>query len=453
MPDEYKRNGKIIMISPYDDEGEIKMLWLSDRQRQVLLVLSQYLNWKNRLKTMPPDWETDDDIDTWNDKLREMLMLEIAFCEQVINCIENDTDVGDALSQWLQDRLLTDVNLQTSINNVFNQYAGGNKLPVEYIKKNLLPEISGCDRDTLWGSVSRLIDEMHLNNLDAFEAFENITNAAERAQLVMSAIPVAETLPIDEGIEYVETLWTDDLFEAYIANDTTTYRLELKCSLFCFAVLNNCRLSIEFVYDYFIRRLAVSSSDTFAQIVGFLVTGTWSGTEINDVFYLTQIMAMYYTNQYFSIIGLQPFQRYLLLGSRNPSDEWEIVCDDCGYEVVVFANKPVLLDNTLNGTDTLLDVVSGTEYSLSPSGLWNYGAESNVSALGHATINLGAIVPTSGLARLVYKIGKEGTWLATDDTFVFTAGASGRLYLACNDVPGTYNDNSGSITCTIDIIP
>lgn len=369
-------------------------------------------------------------------------------CDSVAECIETSQAVIDALEQNLINSINNSTSVQQAINNVYNPYNPG-ALPETIRGKNILPPITGCDPDELWGCVSYLIDYMHTNNLDAFEQFETITNAAERLSLLIGAIPILETLPVDEVIDYAETLWTDDVFEAYIANDTTAYRDSLKCGLFCYARLNNCSLSVEFVFRYFNQRISADSSDNLAELIAFLITGTWTGTEINDIMFAFQAMVMYYGNQFFDKIGIYPFESILALGKRNPSDAWAILCTDCGYEVLAYANAPASIDDTLNGNDTLLDVVMGTNYAINPSGVWNYGAGGDVPATGTGSLNPGAIVPAAGLARMVFRIG-TGAWFATDDTFEFTAGASGRLYIACNDVPGTYGDNSGYITCLIE---
>jgi len=235
-------------------------------------------------------------------------------CEDVADCIETNTDVQDA------------------INNVYNNYGTGVPMPPSISGRNLLPELVDCNRDELWGAVSALVDGMHQNNVDAFEVIEVATNIAERGALLFSAIPVLETLPVNEAVDYLQTIWTDDLFEAYNANDTTEYRDTLKCDLFCIAVGNNCSLSIDDVYAYFLSRIGGDFSDNFVELIAYLVTGTWVGTEVNDMFFTGQLLVMYYGNQFFEMIGIYTFEMYLELGKRDPSDAWEVLCTECGAD-------------------------------------------------------------------------------------------------------------------------
>jgi len=74
----------------------------------------------------------------------------------------------------------------------------------------MLPPITGCDPDILFGKIGNLVDEMNTNNIDFNEVAEAASSASERVQLLLEAIPVLETLPIDEIIQYATELWTDD---------------------------------------------------------------------------------------------------------------------------------------------------------------------------------------------------------------------------------------------------
>ena len=325
-------------------------------------------------------------------------------CVGVAECIGDSTDVRSALEQWFIDALPGSSGMQTVINNVYSPYAPG-EMPPSVTGTDLLPATIACDQDKAWGAVSQLVESMHQNNLDSFEVAEGVTNLVERAQLLFSAIPVLETLPVDEAVEYVETLWTDDLFEAYVANDTTAYRDEIKCALFCLATTGDCKLSIDDVFNYFINRLSGSTSDTFAELVAFLIAGTWTGTEINDAFFAGQILIMKYGNQFFDAIGIRPFQMYLSIGERTPSDAWELICDTCP-DPVEWAIVPLEGYNT--GT---LSFNAGTgEYTLV--------AESN----------------TDGYYRAVARGISTGDWIFTSSD------------IPTVEFPGYYAANSTDVT-------
>jgi len=158
---------------------------------------------------------------------------------------------------------------------------------------------------------------------------------------------VFETLPIDEAIDYVESIWTDDLFEAYNANDTTEYRDTLKCDLLCIARNNNCNLSIDDMFDYFVGRIGADPLNDFVQLIAYLATGTWVGTQINDMFFAGQLIMLKLGNQYFNAIGTKTYRGYMGIGARSPNDTWDIICDECEIlPFVVLANTYETIDNS-----------------------------------------------------------------------------------------------------------
>jgi hypothetical protein len=258
-------------------------------------------------------------------------------CDDVTDCIE------------------TNEGTQQAINNVYNQYGTGNPMPETTRTTNLGGTIIDCNPDELWGAVSELIESMNRNNIDAQEAIEVISNIAERIALIFAAIPLAETLPVDEAIEFVQSTWTDGLFEIYIANDTDGYRDELKCDLFCLARDNGCVLTLNMLYDYYADRVGYVGLDDFAALIAYVSTGVWVGTQVNDIFYLIQVAALRFGNQFFSITGLRPMEMYMALGANNPDPDWEILCTDCNnlcraeYD---FANQPDDLTVTIGTLDS-----------------------------------------------------------------------------------------------------
>jgi len=268
-------------------------------------------------------------------------------CDDVADCIETDGDV------------------QQAINNVYNQYGTGNPMPETTRNTNLGGIIIDCAPDNLWGAISELIEAMNQNNIDAQEALEVVSNVFERVALIYSGIPLAETLPLDEAIDYVQGVWTDTLFEIYVGNDTEGYRDELKCDLFCLARDNDCLLTIDMLYSYFAERVGYVGLDDFAALVAYLTSGVWVGTQVNDIFFLTQVAVLRYGNQFFTITGLRPFEMYMALGNNNPDPDWEILCTECNnlcraeYD---FTAQPADIDvevGTLDSDGFILSANSG----------------------------------------------------------------------------------------------
>lgn len=250
-------------------------------------------------------------------------------CSQIIECINSDPDVREALVNWFVDAAANNTLIQQAIADTYNPLAPGSTMPPEVTAGALTGSNPTCDLDKLWGWIDKGIEGMNANNLDAFQITEDESNVFERIALVTGAIPGIGVLPVDEAITFVQGLFTDDLFEAYEANDTTEYRRVLKCAIFCLAQLpeNGCKVSMDLMLEYFKGRLAYTGADTLDDIVSFLILGVWEGTQVNDAFYLIQLLWLKYGNRFFKIVGLMGVATMFQLG--EPSDDWILLCEEC----------------------------------------------------------------------------------------------------------------------------
>lgn len=366
MTDENRKNPGIkiphisIENSPIVEGMRCIEVWIPDDDRYARLVSglmaipTKWFNWQRDAahtgQALAKQWEKAYLFTEWGHCMS---------CDDVADCIENDEGVKAALEANLIENINNSIDVQNALNQVYNQF-GVNPMPPAVTGQNLLPEGIACDKDAIWAGIVNLIDQMNQNNIDSFEITEAASNLSERAALVFGAIPILETLPVDEAINYVQTIWTDDLFEAYIANDTTAYRDELKCDLLCIATSGNCGLNIDDMFNYFLARISASASDTFAELVAYIITGTWVGTEINDMFFAGQIIMMYYGNRYLDMVGIRSFQTYLDIGARDPSDTWMILCDDCPLE----AHNVGLFNLCGSGVVNMVEFEDGVAFEL-----------------------------------------------------------------------------------------
>lgn len=102
------------------------------------------------------------------------------------------------------------------------------------------------------------------------------------------------------------------------------------------------------------------------------------------------------------------------------------------------------------GVDTGFDVTSGTTYAILATGTWNGGAGGDTDADGLATIGGPPfLLPTAHDFSLLWRVGTSGAWQPAGTSVDITPASSGRLYLICNDSPGAYGDNTGTLTVLI----
>jgi hypothetical protein len=289
----------------------------------------------------------------WVDAYGANEWMDCMDCEQVAECIASNEATREALNQWFIDAL----NEPNS--GIYKALRNGGLMSDDDANKNLTGENETCDLDALWGFIDGGIDGMNTNNIDAQQIVEEKSNLFERYALLVGAIPGVGELPVDEVLSYFQGLWSDDLFEAYEANDTTEYRNTLKCEIFCLAQDNDCNVTIDLLYDYFKGRVLYSGEDTLDDVIAYLISGVWEGTQVNDVFYLMQILWLKYGNRFFPVLGLMGISTQFALG--EPSDDWMLLCEDCAD---LQASSVGLFDLCGTGAIQTVDFEEGIPFDL-----------------------------------------------------------------------------------------
>jgi len=260
----------------------------------------------------------------WVDVLASAVWEEgcMAFCERMIECLTTDTDVQAALADLIATNPLIRQSLQTLIDNG------------SVITTPTIPIVETADLDALFGAVTFLVDTMNDANIDLYEALEASTNNRESGQIMFAAVPVMETLPLDEVSEYVDFL-ASSVAENYASQYTTTpetgMRDRIRCGLFCLARDNDNSLNWDLIANYFWEQISFTTPNlgvALQEFIEFVITGSWSGEEI---VYLSfgNIAAALSTAQKFSGMTFPSLSAIMQLGLNNPDPDWEILCLDC----------------------------------------------------------------------------------------------------------------------------
>lgn len=398
-------------------------------------------------------WQgTDEQIDAVTERMKRMYYEyqdggACMDCEQITDCIENDETTREALANWFVAEAASNSAIQQAINDAYNPIAPGQNMPDSVTGQALNPDNPTCDKDLLYGQIDTLIEHMNANNIDAQQIVESFSNVAERTSELIGAVPGLGVLPIDEIVDYAQNLWSDDLFEAYEATDTEGYRNTLKCDLFCRAQDAGCNITLQMAFEYFMDRLGATPTDTVSDIIAYLLLGTWSGTEVNDLFYAAQLLFMKYGNEFFGMTGISPFQIYLKLA--DPNNDWEALCADCpdtwGYEWDTTAGEQ--FDFHDSGTYGILGLtkISGGGPDYMVAGLSNNPSDPRNS--------LPAGVHISRVEADIYceSPGSPGTWQSALGTpagamFIDTVGGNQTLGF---DISDTVSSSSISVVAAM----
>lgn len=237
-------------------------------------------------------------------------------CQFILDCIETNTDVQDAINNLI------------SINTQNNSYEYGQSQSDLILGDGNNPT---CDLDTLWGGISYLIEATDRQNVDWLEQFEVATNLSDFVASVVGDITIIDETSADALLAWVEYI-QDNIAENYVAQVTQNYLDELSCDLFCLAK-ETCELTPQMIYDYFMGRLggAIQFTSLISNALDYIVAGSWSGTEIADAFFMSNLMMRANFGRIFEFVGFNSFDTSMRLGMLEPSNAWEITCDDCGW--------------------------------------------------------------------------------------------------------------------------
>lgn len=374
----------------------------------------------------------------------------MTFCEQLIACLTDDTDTQEALANLIETNDAIRLALKNSLmsnpdflREMQTQITQGNKLsPTEVIA----PIGSNCDKDQLWAGMIGLVQQMNRNNEDFLEQMEVLTNIIERVTDLIRAIPVFETLPFDDVINFVNTLFSD-ITENYLAEYTTEYENTLACELFCLALTSDtCYLSFDQMYNVFRDRLLASFTveSALVDVIQFLASGTWSGSQVADFMFMFQMQCIRSASKFLAI-NLLSLQKMFDVGADEPNTGWEALCTDCAC--------PTFGVNTntsgVDGADSGIVLNNGISYHITATGTFTYsaflppvGPNGNVS--DHTP---GTIYPTANDLRLIGKIGSSGSWFALGADTTITADSTGVLFMTVNDIdnPVNFADNAGTL--------
>lgn len=305
--------------------------------------LGKAYNWYQEIGVVSDDANIAAEL--WRERIADAEYYEecnpMLDCDEVANCIETSPATQDALVELvnsnpdMQQALADQITNNTSTQqNVY--YTSSIGVPMTSSQRGTAVSASDdCEPDSLFGSITALVEQLDKNNRDFLEIIEVGTNTRERLSSLIAAIPLIETLPIDDGIAMIDKLQSE-ILENYEAQWTTALFDEYRCDLFCAVKdLENCEVSFQALVEYWNNRLgtALEPINFFGAVLNYFLLGTWSGTTVVDIMMLIQLSAWQEASNW-SGVSLRTLQTVGLLGANNPDADWELLCEDCAPEPV-----------------------------------------------------------------------------------------------------------------------
>jgi len=291
--------------------------------RGVLADLGKYWTWSRTVGQSDEPAQTAAEM--WRDRLQFITISEECddpvSCADVTDCIETNGGTQEAIRQI--------VSSPSGQQIVYNTTVVGT--PMAEAQRNAVVATSeDCNPDSLFGSVTSIIDQLHRNNQDFLEIILLSDNEQQRISKVIKAVPLLNEVPIDEALDFVSQM-TSEIKENYEAEYTDALRDTYRCDIFCMVKdVPGCEVSFQMLVEYFNDRVGTTFEpiNFFNALVQYFTTGTWSGTLVVDIMTLIQLSAWQQASDWTGI-SLRTLQTVGLLGANDPDPDWEIICEDC----------------------------------------------------------------------------------------------------------------------------
>lgn len=249
----------------------------------------------------------------------------VSICELLIDCIENDSDVQSALSNYFSS----------------NQLAGSGT------PNGVSPNIAGlgildgslCDPNNIFALATQTTDLMNTIIIDFFETIEATSYLAETIAIGIEAVPGLGELPFDDLIELLDN-FVEQAQTGYEAAYNTTVRDTIRCQLFCLVLDNDCILDWSDVAQYFADK---ASQDFFTldlqDLFEFLTQGLFAGTEW--VYAMHWFLAgMLSLASKFVGIDATGMVKAIAAASNDSDSDWSILCSDCAETWLYLSDFP-----------------------------------------------------------------------------------------------------------------
>lgn len=244
-----------------------------------------------------------------------------SFCEQMMECIENDAETRAAMELLLQE-------LQQQ------QQQGGTQATPERLAQNVLSANTTCDNDLAWGNIrSGIVDRVFQTVIDVIEQIEANTDNQEMLSISLDSIPVLgqiiQTAGVASWLQFFDNVreWLADQFAA---GDTLEKRDQVACDLFCIWQVE-CSLSIAQISEYFQANAEAefpSYNDAFTGMVTLILAlgdpDELTGDLVVDALIGSMFGFTNFINSWFGVT-LAQVENFALLGEA--SDDWALLCD------------------------------------------------------------------------------------------------------------------------------
>jgi hypothetical protein len=248
--------------------------------------------------------------------------------QDIIFSIENLFDVLSELQQTVENGGVPPPNAIT-VNTPYYDYPNQNEL----VAGLSTPCDTTFDKDAIYGGVIEFVDYC-VNSFTDFLQIVRATGSAipEKVDQIISAIPIWETLPIDEVFGFAAYVF-EEVEEAWDALLTEDRIQDFRCELFCAILANDCEFTPELIMMTIALKAPVTMGDVLAMGIrdaaSIIVIGQPQGDEMFYSLIGTMLLTVLAGEQFLGNTGFRQFEYRFLAGFNSPDNDWSIFCTDC----------------------------------------------------------------------------------------------------------------------------
>lgn len=193
------------------------------------------------------------------------------WCAIIADCIAN----SEGTKQAIRDLVASDPAMITIIENIIREAAEEGRLPIETRTSNLINPVE-CSPGSVFKRISTLLTTLHFLTLDLFQLLRQASVPFERAEKIISAIPVIGILPFDEIIGLANAIINTVSISYEAAYSDVVYD-EMRCELFCLFG-DGCGFSLEEITAWYGDKIAtlpeIQKPEEFVKtVLAYVATG------------------------------------------------------------------------------------------------------------------------------------------------------------------------------------
>lgn len=287
----------------------------------------------------------------WDRMMRE----NVAICAAIIDCIQNDADVQQAL----RDFMVAEIGTEGAVQNALSGFIETNPIVADFIQQlasqqaispfaleDSIFKADECGLGYLFNQTVTTIDVLHTLTQNVFTNLSGGADPLQYAQLFLAIFPLTMNAFNTAFVLGVASAIVGAVRTAYDAQWQEDYIDDLECALFC-EVKDDCTMSMNELVTFYARWSGLNITDdvyqSFLDILFMAFNGSYTGKAV-PLMHLLMLTAIRLN---MNVLGIDFGQYALTVTAAGDVEDNDYLtqCDDCPpeFELVAAIGGPDVL--------------------------------------------------------------------------------------------------------------